>query len=811
MPVYFKALAFLSVAIAVIVPEARAADPLLYTAGFADGTRVAGGQLVNWHDAAASPQLNGKPLFDAVNPARWLLVDPPGVGSIGTTGLPSTDGDRRDITPEACIEFVGGDRLPGNVEAYCSGTDDWLDRQPPYLLVKPRTKLDLPGKPARSRVRVAVDAVRRIVWQNRKGLPAKPATLYLNDGREIAFRSLRWSSGGVLLLLDQDTTRIPFEDIAELCMPSRDSWDAYFNTIAMLSPDGLTRLMRSETFDGLIATTSLERFRATGNAGDARSWLHVMQPAWSLEPLWISNTDIRMRRFFMPHDVPLSMLEPTTVHREAQFGDSWSWQTDRNVQGDSLHSNGIPFGWGFGVQARCDLVFQLPRIAKAFRSSVGIDQAARRGGCVKASIHTNTAKDPPLWQSGYLVGSSEVIDTGSLPLVGPDGGQRTLVLVADMAHDGRPAGADPFDIRDMTDWLEPVLSLDVDALKASLPSRLPNTIPAWRGWNVDASHDSTLLVKNVLDASVPADVAGYRRQALLPGDDLAITRECTVTPDQKYLAIALSRSGATASRFEIRVDGQSVAVADVPERKLGGSVTPFLFPLDRFTGKTIQMELVHLPTDVKSFVNWHMAEQVGPLGTQWRPLTPVSNQSEKGATFTTLEDASILVGGPSPATDVHTIGVRTDATGLTALRVEALRDDSLPAGGPGRTAGGHFMLGTIEAEATSIADPSVKRKIVFSTATASFEQGGFPASAMIDQNPNSGWAAAGSPLNEPVIAMLSFAEPVGFEGGTTIVLSMRYPLGSQKVLGRFRLAATTDPQPALGLPGVLLKDRIATP
>ena len=82
---------------------------------------------------------------------------------------------------------------------------------------------------------------------------------------------------------------------------------------------------------------------------------------------------------------------------------------------------------------------------------------------------------------------------------------------------------------------------------------------------------------------------------------------------------------------------------------------------------------------------------------------------------------------------------------------------------------------------------------------------------MIDQNPNSGWAAAGSPLNEPVIAMLSFAEPVGFEGGTIIVLSMRYPLGSQKVLGRFRLAATTDPQPALGLPGVLLKDRIAKP
>jgi hypothetical protein len=35
-----------------------------------------------------------------------------------------------------------------------------------------------------------------------------------------------------------------------------------------------------------------------------------------------------------------------------------------------------------------------------------------------------------------------------------------LILVADAAHQGRPAGTDPLNIRDVVDWIEPVIELD---------------------------------------------------------------------------------------------------------------------------------------------------------------------------------------------------------------------------------------------------------------------------------------------------------------------------------------------------------------
>ena len=377
MPAFHRALllAVHAAAIAVAAPGwTAAADPLLYSAGSADGSRVAGGQLTEWQAPTAVPKLNGKPLFDPANPVRWLRAEPPAGGPSSDSGPPNSSG-------ESCIEFFGGDRLPCTVEEYRSGAENWRERQPPHLVVKPLAGIDSPGTPPRTTVRIAVDWIRRIVWKRRDGRPADPATIHLADGRTIFFRSLRWSTRGVLVLHDQGTERIPFDDIAELQMPVRDGWDAYFDTVAMLAPDAASRLMRLETAAGLVATTSLERFRATGNPPDPRSWQQLVQPAWCLDPLWLSNPEIRMRRFFLPHEVPLSTIAPTSVNRDAKFGGGWSWQTDRSVQGTPLEARRAPldpkptpFGWGFGVQSRCDLVFPLPTIVTAFRSSVAINK-----------------------------------------------------------------------------------------------------------------------------------------------------------------------------------------------------------------------------------------------------------------------------------------------------------------------------------------------------------------------------------------------------------------------------------------------------
>ena len=816
MPALHRALllAVHAAAIAVAAPGwTAAAEPLLYSAGFADGSRVAGGQLTEWHAAAAAPKLNGKPVFDPTNPVRWLLAEP----AVGT--LPSGSGPS-DVSPESCIEFFGGDRLPCTVEEYRSGAENWRERQLPHLIVKPLVGIDSPGKPPRTTLRIAVDGIRRIVWKRRDGRPADPATIHLADGRAISFRSLRWSQRGVLVLHDQGTERIPFDDITELQMPARDGWDASFDTVAMLAPDAVSRLMRLETVGGLVATTSLERFRATGNPPDPRSWQHLIQPAWCLDPLWLSNPEIRMRRFSLPHEVPLSTIAPTSVKRDAKFGGGWSWQTDRSVQGTPLEARRAPldpkptpFGWGFGVQSRCDLVFPLPTIVTAFRSSVALDALARSGGCVRASVHANAAGEQPLWQSGFLVGSTEVADTGSLSLAGPDGGQKSLVLVADMAHDGRPTGADPYDVRDLVDWLEPVVSLDADKLKAVVQSRLPQTIAAWQGWSLDAGEAETLVVTNAVDPAAAADIAGYRRLVIATGAELSFDREWTVAPNQRYLAIAVTRPpGTSASRFEVRIDGQSVAVADIPERRQGQLPPPFLLPLGRFVGKTIGVEVIHLPTDAKSLVEWHAIEPIEDPGTKWQPVDLVDLKSEGGSTFTRLDDGSILVGGPSPATDVQTWRLRTDAAAISAVRIEPIYDASLPAGGPGRSGNGTFVLSGVEAELVPAAGGGRPRKLPFKAAASTYAFNGFGPEGMIDEKPETGWGMHLHPKDQPLAAILVFAEPVRMGNDASLTLVTRYLYREpQHVIGRFRLSVTTDPQPSLGLPGTLLKDRLAQP
>ena len=53
--------------------SAAGADDQRFQAEFADGTRVNGDEIRNWHDANAQPVLANKPLLDKANPARWVI------------------------------------------------------------------------------------------------------------------------------------------------------------------------------------------------------------------------------------------------------------------------------------------------------------------------------------------------------------------------------------------------------------------------------------------------------------------------------------------------------------------------------------------------------------------------------------------------------------------------------------------------------------------------------------------------------------------------------------------------------------------
>src|SRR5262245_30880336 len=68
--------------------------------------------------------------------------------------------------------------------------------------------------------------------------------------------------------------------------------------------------------------------------------------------------------------------------------------------------------------------------------------------------------------------------------------------------------------------------------------------------------------------------------------------------------------------------------------------------------------------------------------TEWKPLELTKMRSKGGATFTADKDGSTVVGGPVAPTEVYTFTFRTDLPRLTAIRIDALPDDTLEAKGP---------------------------------------------------------------------------------------------------------------------------------
>jgi len=193
---------------------------------------------------------------------------------------------------------------------------------------------------------------------------------------------------------------------------------------------------------------------------------------------------------------------------------------------------------------------------------------------------------------------------------------------------------------------------------------------------------------------------------------------------------------------------------------------------------------------------------------KWQMLEPASAASLGGATLEPLEDHSLLASGVNPETDSYTVVLNTELNNIRALRIEMLGEKSLPAGGPGRAAeSGNFVLSEVRAVAFPRGKPEEQQQLAWQGAGADFAQSGFPAAAAIDGKAETGWAVAeqtkdkkwhvrrsgGDPSHRLTLAP---AEPVGFAGGTTLVLTLEQR--SEKPghnLGRVRILATSDPPP----------------
>lgn len=568
-----------------VLPEAR------YLVQWCDGSRTVGGKLGPWHDTKTVPKLQDRELFHPGNPVRWVM------------DMASTP-----VKPEHWVEFVGGDRLPGRVIAFGDGTQSPRRRLPPHLIVVPEQRVDPPDSPGRSEVRVTTAWLRRIVWRQ-VAQSFRPRTAFSSDGRQVEYRALRFGERSVFLLRDGGVVELPFADLDELHLALVDPWEAYFDQLTALAPAPEHRVVRYETAGGLRVTSTTERFQAMsyGAVENPASWYHLAQPAWSLEPLWLASDSIRLREYFWPHEVPLSRIEPVRTRYDGALGNFWPWQADRNVEGGWLESGGQMYAWGLGVHGSSELEFPLPEGVRSVRALLGLDHLAGRGGCARGYIRVETAREP-LFVGKTLVGSGEVLDTKRLTLA-PHRPARRLILQTEAAPPDAPDGADPFDIRDAIDWLEPMVELDPQRVAAELLLRGSRMIPCWQGWTVTTAETPQVRLVTQWDEYGGASRAYQRMVAAAPGP-LRVSGRLTPRPYRDQLLVAVSRPpNVPPSRLEIRAEGRPVATFDIPVRH-SPEAPPLAISLARYHGREIQIDLIQWPGDERSLVQWEALELV---------------------------------------------------------------------------------------------------------------------------------------------------------------------------------------------------------
>lgn len=211
------------------------------------------------------------------------------------------------------------------------------------------------------------------------------------------------------------------------------------------------------------------------------------------------------------------------------------------------------------------------------------------------------------------------------------------------------------------------------------------------------------------------------------------------------------------------------------------------------------------PAVIKSLESKDVKEKVERLTHEfenrnqtWQPLDVVSatNTSGVATTFARQRDGSWFVGGDRPEKDTFIVTAQVNASDIRALRLEALPDDRLPGKGPGRyDPSGNIHLTEFRVQAQpSRGETQGAKAVEFASATADHSDTNDPASNAIDGLPNTNWSVHPR-YGEPHEAVFELKQPLGHEGGTTLIIRLEHNGTTGHQLGRFRLSYCTSVVP----------------
>ena len=184
-------------------------------------------------------------------------------------------------------------------------------------------------------------------------------------------------------------------------------------------------------------------------------------------------------------------------------------------------------------------------------------------------------------------------------------------------------------------------------------------------------------------------------------------------------------------------------------------------------------------------------------GSAWNPLADEKISAKEKAVFKRLDDGSWLVSGGVAAKETYVIEATPAAGLLTALRLEALPDESLPSKSLGRAPNGNFVLSAFEVGLRTPDGQTANLPLV--KAEADYDQPGWSIAKLAPapmakgkpkrtDNTKAGWAIGGNmPENRVPRQAIFTVAPTTIPAGAKLVLTLRHDAVSGHSIGRFRL------------------------
>jgi len=221
---------------------------------------------------------------------------------------------------------------------------------------------------------------------------------------------------------------------------------------------------------------------------------------------------------------------------------------------------------------------------------------------------------------------------------------------------------------------------------------------------------------------------------------------------------------------------------------------------------------------------------------QWIIVRPDLDTSG-GEKHLPQEDGSVLAQGYAPTKHTVQMTIHTEASPITAFRLELLTDPNLPLSGPGRSVLGTAALSEFIVEAAPANAPDKRQKVKFKAATADVnppetallsiydDRSGKkrttgPIGFAIDGNHDTAWCTDNGPgrRNQPRKAVFVAESPIAHEGGTVLSVSLVQNHGGWNSddnqnynLGRYRFSVTGAPDCAADPLPAQVREIIAIP